>query len=979
MMTGGACRDVSYFGNSPLYSSTLQNYRGTSNNTIFKKDPSNKVEETTPFQELRKAVVKGVKNTLTEALTYKYDMPDDYDKNFSFLKESTILEKINFLVFERFTDLGVGTSPQIDRLFFKNEDFSQFCSSEYLIQRKYATPQTYLSFITKTNCAAEEAKTPSHFRLNSPLSPGTLVEIKTSEGKIMGKIKKYNDEVDNAKKQDDAYDAWDTEETTRKANIPKRSWSEYMSGKSVEPSTVTIRPPATNPPSAPTCKKAIKKLGKEPKCESFYTVEYKTTQGSWSEMKNVEQSHMKVFYEPSFFAFNDEYNVPFVNPYFFNFLHMFKYTLSKAFSKFRLWRIYRIIDGIVDIMTNTPYVDVSDKDIVETKQKYKDEINDKLNIRTLNIITPTIQDNLDDYVIWRNTYMYALRRKCTNYMYLQLGKLNNTLNPYQKGSTLTSSPERGDNEDDLRAKNPCANFKRYKNYLGMISSLSMLSSEEAESKSEQVDTFQPHVRGKTENDAENIGNEDEDQDEKKKEEEEQHAPPPALMQPPPTRRRGSQLAGGGGIRSRRKKYNRITQKKNIHGGGLFLSEKENLYYTRAFRILTMHLNTTNLMEAADPNSPKIPRFPAYLVLEQIRYITMAMMYFDNTDREGKLKEITDQDYSTLDASVKSYLNSNTEISKIYADLKEGKRFTPDFNFIADSTVHKVVLDYLKELNKKLRSFSFLKVDISKAAFTNDYGFLKKIFTHASNTMFYEYSQRLFQDPRALYPGTNLKQKLEEHYRIKGYYSNFKDVLNGRPHVADTLEFMKSFTFCLIMMPHFACSQFIGLIISFILDHFVKFTTMVTLSLMNTIQSSPFTGVKVLLSPLTMLGVGVTGSSILVTALISLINMPNCYIALALMFFTLVRSLNPFMPYAADRHRLRLKSDRLNSAYYNPKSNPTQLSLKKTPMKTLKSGKSSSGGISGSGSSSGALESIGSGLNAAGSLVGAVGKAMMGMS
>ena len=70
----------------------------------------------------------------------------------------------------------------------------------------------------------------------------------------------------------------------------------------------------------------------------------------------------------------------------------------------------------------------------------------------------------------------------------------------------------------------------------------------------------------------------------------------------------------------------------------------------------------------------------------------------------------------------------------------------------------------------------------------------------------------------------------------------------------------------------------------------------------------------------MLGMVVTAPAIITGMIVSLINMPNCYIALALMFFTLFRSLNPFMPYSGPRHRLRLKSNRLNSSYYKPVSN-----------------------------------------------------------
>ena len=949
-MTGGACRDVSYFGNSPLYSSTLQNYRGTPNNTIFKRDTSKKEKEASPFDELRKVAIQGAKAAVVAATTSKYAMPDDYDKNFSVLKEVTTYERVKFLVFQRFTDFGFGTSPQIDRLFFKNEDFSKFCTSDFLIQNKYATTQTYLSFINKTNCEAEEANTPTHFRLNNSLTPGTFVQIKTGKGKLTGKIKKYNDDVDNAKTQDDAYDAWVNAETARKVNAPPKKWF----GKKEE-GTVAIEPPATPPPTAPKCKKTIRSLLKIPKCENFYTLEYKNAQGTWSQMNNVEQSDMKIIFEPSMFAFNDEYNIPFVNPYFFNFLHMFKYTLSKGFSKFRIWRVYRIIDGLVDIMTNTPYVEVSEQAENDEKKEIKQYINDKW--RT---ITWKIKDNLNDYVIWKNTYLYALRRKFTNNVYFQINKMN----PF--GSETTSD----DREDDLRTKNPCASFKRYKDYFGAISSLIQLSTQDP------PETFVPPVTNKTDDDAEYIGDFEENNQEEEEEDYRSSSardpnppssssardpnppssssdpapnPPSSSSDPapnPPTNKSRRMTVTGlpskkrfsitGGQRNKRRPSHRKTQKKRIHGGGIFLTENQNLYFTRAFRILTMHINTTNLMEAADTSLQKLPRFPAYLVLEQIRYITLAMYYFYENDRKNKLKDITDKNYSELDEFVIDYLKNGSAIIRnkqkvleIYENIKKGNKLTSDFNFINDVTVHKEVLEYLKELNGKLKTISF-KVS---AIGTNDYGFLKKIFTHASNTMFYEYSERLFRDPRNMYPGTNLAQKLEEHYRLKGYYSNFKGVLKGRPHVADVLEFMQKFTFCLIMMPNFACSQLFGILIGFLLDSTSRFTALVTFALANTVMNSPFSSVKtVLLTPMKMIGFSITGVAVIAMAITGLINTPNCYIAMALMFFTLVRSLNPFMPYAGPRHGLRLRSDRMNSAYYKPRSNPLHVSLKQTPTK-----------------------------------------------
>jgi len=365
---------------------------------------------------------------------------------------------------------------------------------------------------------------------------------------------------------------------------------------------------------------------------------------------------------------------------------------------------------------------------------------------------------------------------------------------------------------------------------------------------------------------------------------------------------------GGYTRKNKRKNNKTRKIK----GGVWL------YATRIYRVLNMHLDTSNIYNYGTKtsvwgaasvlgtynklaNTATKEQVPVYVVKEQIRFLLLAYSYLKtkdtnkfnkilSSDYDGLTTFILDQDYGV---ELNKFKDMLTKITALDSSIVEEKYKT----FIkSDSTIHSDIYMLLENTNKLV---SYVGGDISRS--------IKQIFTHASNCMFYKYTQNLFIDPRTIYGDI----KLNEYYKAKGLLGEFS-FKKKEPYKNDTLEFLDKFTFCLIMTPHFTCSQASSFALSGILNAATGSTAIISGMVNATLAKHNGVISNFLKIPLFGLNIGTQ-------AVTSLINTPNCYMSMTLMMYVLLFSIKPLMPQEGMAYRTPAisKSNRLNSIMYKP--------------------------------------------------------------
>jgi hypothetical protein len=701
----------------------------------------------------------------------KITFPLDYDKRNTIFK---LMGKGAKFFIQRFFDIGVGTSPQVNRLFFKNQDFKEFIKYDFLQKNEYfTTEEAYLRFIESDpkNTGNQQDKT-------SKFKAGDFVKVSLNSKSIVNATRKL---LSNA----------------------KNTFNSEIKHKNVLGNLTTLEGRVIGEPleklKSGECYKTIKRYLRRSDCEKYYWIEYKIKNSDGSPQKRmasppqfnkfritpgyniyqypVPESHLSMVYSPSNFKLNDELNAPFENDYFFDFLHMFKYTMTKGYSKFRFSRVFRMVDILCDELYNTYYTNVDPSVLDGTNKEFvKGSIFDKT--------------TKEEFIAYKYTYMYALRRTFTNDIIKFYGLLNEKGNDYLK-KLQKINEEKIDPEKDE----------------AIIQTMQSEAKKEEESKQKSNPNEDQHG-GRS--DIENL-------------------------------------------------------KKGMTARQLYL------YTSRVYRILNMHIDTSNIWDEKDENVPR------YLENEQRRFLLLAILFF--TQEEPSIGEFMSY----------SYFQSQVKIKKLDSTYKS-------------ETNYELILILQKEMNSVL-------------GIGDNFNKLNLLFESCANSMMKKYTQNLFLNP-------NLPS---EYYRRRGI-TGYKE---------DTIAFINKFTFCLIMTPHFACSQMISVIAGIELSGPAQLTNLLTASIASSLSQLNPDGILFeslhKAATATLLGMDVATNTI-----ISLINTPNCYMSLALMFFVLFLSIKPLQPHEGKDTMLGRKdytfmkrSNRLNGKMY-------KITLRRNVTKTTKS-------------------------------------------
>jgi len=760
---------------------------------------------------------------------------------------------------KRFSDLGFGTSPQVNRLLFKNQEFREFASVNYLVEKDFIMPQEYFQFINKPICEEKPAT------------------------------------------------------------------------KEEKPATKPTEPtPGTSGGGPPQTEEALQSIQEEiQKLEALSqtnpqlndTIEHINTAITQIQTDANDQKYIinKSF---DYFKLNDKINMPFENPHFFNFLHMFKYTLSKGYSKFRMMRVYRILDGLMDALSNTYYFEGDDE--YEVKPKTFD-VNEPIEKTSYNTINNKYGEKRQYYP---NTFLYAYRRNFVNRI----------------KSFMGIGDQKGD--DAFRVKNPCKEGSDTKNMYRQLKSFMTWSMTSNDKTGELKKDLETKIEENPNTGLE--ANIDDNEDNKNNESE-------------GTENAKQTGSTGGGTRKYRKmqskrRFKRRTKK--IHGGFV-------LYTSRLYRALNMHISTTNLYNySSGSNDPYIAKYglgmfnkltsvekadqiPAYVVKEQIRCLILADIYLTSVhpDPKNKINNYyrlikRENTYDKLTALIQNHVDTHPEfkeyidiINKI--DLLDTTVVDPKYNTFMiynpapKENIHRIVKMLLEKVHNKVRYFSL------------DMTYIKKTFRHSTNMAFLNYTQNLFKDPTKL-PNANLTARLEKYYQTKGltkeypvknypndklneYYERKRQFDNEfkkkNAFKKDVIDFLYNFTFCVLMTPHFACSQISGLLIGSGLNSYASLAQFSSNIVMSVVGNSGTMS--------SMVSATFMGTSIAASALSSIANTPNCYYSMGLMMYTLLFSLKPFMPQEgfAWRNPYMPRSDRLNSLFYRPPQPGVKRSLR----------------------------------------------------
>jgi len=870
--------------------------------------------------------------------------PLDYDDKDKF--SSQIYRSFKFMG-QRLFDLGIGTDPGVNRLFFKNEEYKDFVDPAWLSTTKYEPPNEEKWrewYGGKSDIPQESTSTEGQgddkehwFRKGKPLTIGTFVRVVNSSSLVSattrpifeGRIKKVIDK--DLFKPQSSESSSSNNESNVKPSVKCLKQIKVYDGES---RGVGLYSENYGYISA---KKSARTV-----CETFYKLEYPNKfDGKWVEYKYpVPESAIRIIYKPSFFEFNDEVNVPFANPYFFEFLHMFKYTMSKAFSKFRFYRVYRILDGLKDQMANTYFQDPPSPPSPPSSD------GESLSKDTI----------FKDTIFYKNTYLYALRRTFTDVAEAAIHEENTGLGNalYKQGFGLRPLLLFLKGIFEYAVLKPLATVAEGAQRAGFEVTSGIAKQIDAE-RVENKGNFSEQSKFDLERDNEGFTYIEEGLSKEtgkvSSEGEENLGLIPGNQDTP--------RVGGGKkkyktnrriLKPKRKTKGRIS-KKSV-GGGL-----SSLYFNRVYRILNMHIDTSNLYLASkyyDDNSSSqktnaeqeqyqadiqlIESVPQYLIKEQLNFLLLAYTFFAYSHEPNNrycetIVELTYKKYKTVSLFGLSVGTPNiiqvfmvTIFNSLVEQYSESE--LPSESKLPTKTLYSMVcIDLIKSITNYLddgsnivnTQYTSLLTGKSTRLPTN-YGYLKELFTLSADMMFHEFTDRLFKDPSK----TSIIKKpnsdnITKYYDLKGIMEKsfpFDKTKKAAADAADTtavtiekykvdtVNFLRRFVFSLTFTPHFACSQLMGFAIGGLLNapshtlnvggqavNFagVQLADLIKDSIIHTAGSN----IGQLLDPVKYVG-NVAGG--IGQGISSLLNTPNCYYAMAMMFYVMFFRIRPLQPH-----------------------------------------------------------------------------------
>jgi len=307
-------------------------------------------------------------NPTDYAMLSEFPKPSDYKA----LNFSTEAKRNVDYANKRFAK-GIGISPQVNRVQFKNEYFHKFIDREFLLKNKYIhdNAEKYKAAFKKS----------SH-KFGSNLNTIVEEDEEDEEDEERGGGKKrfaggsyrpvsyetfildnFKENIDHVKQISD-YETETKKDDTRISAPLETGVMVYVQLKGPDTMEATISKyigyavkDATENTKCAAPINTAKLYGKENKCENFYTVTYysnelseKIYSDSNSKPIAVPQSRIKIINDSLVARLNDEINIPFTNVNYFNFLHMVKYALTKISIFGSKWSIGYILSELKEGM-----------------------------------------------------------------------------------------------------------------------------------------------------------------------------------------------------------------------------------------------------------------------------------------------------------------------------------------------------------------------------------------------------------------------------------------------------------------------------------------------------------------------------------------------------------------------------------------------------------------------------------------------------
>jgi hypothetical protein len=347
-------------------------------------------------------------NPTDYAMLSEFPKPPDY-KSLNFSTESK--RNLDY-VMKRFKN-GIGISPQVNRVQFKNEYFRRFIDREFLWENKYISYRDEIrehrervATLPKSSRFVNETKPPRHKAdqtiadlQKNPDNDNKVQKFeKRATGRTLGTIEETDEETDEEKdgggnrfsggsyrplkyreftdekisqilngiKQISDYETETKKDDTRISAPLEKGVMVYVQLKGADTMEATISKyigyAAKDATGSTKCVAPIntaKLYGKENKCDNFYIVTYysnELSEKNYSDSNNkpiaVPQSRIKIINDSLVARLNDEINVPFTNVNYFNFLHMVKYALTKISILGSKWYIGSILSELGSKMNN---------------------------------------------------------------------------------------------------------------------------------------------------------------------------------------------------------------------------------------------------------------------------------------------------------------------------------------------------------------------------------------------------------------------------------------------------------------------------------------------------------------------------------------------------------------------------------------------------------------------------------------------------
>jgi hypothetical protein len=327
---------------------------------------------------------KMIFNPADYAMLSEFPKPSDY-KALNFSTEAK--RNVNYAN-KRFAN-GIGISPQVDRVQFKNEYFRPFIDREFLLKNKYIhdnaenskkdeeafekssrKPGSKLDTIVEETDGGKKRFAGGSYR---PVSYGTFI------------VDNFKDNIDHVKQISD-YETETKKDDTRISAPLETGVMVYVQLKGPDTMEATISKyigyavkDATGNTKCAAPINTAKLYGKENKCENFYTVKYYDGSDEDKDYRDVTrnkpiavpQSRIKVINDSLVARLNDEINIPFENRDFFNFLHMVKYALTKMSSFTDKWNVKFILSKLKSMIK----ISIEEKAKKEKEEYAKNEKN----------------------------------------------------------------------------------------------------------------------------------------------------------------------------------------------------------------------------------------------------------------------------------------------------------------------------------------------------------------------------------------------------------------------------------------------------------------------------------------------------------------------------------------------------------------------------------------------------------------------------